>query len=99
MSELIDKRQWEVHAAYRLGWEARVSYYERLLRSVMEMLQDAQNLMKIDDIPDVSRSLERVLLELEDTWTMVSLKKTEELARRAGQRLPKCSGRDQYGAS
>ena len=91
--------QWAVHAADRKGWEVRLTYYERLLRSVMEMLQDAQNLMKIDDIPGVNPSLERVLLELEDTWTMVSLKKTEELARRAGQRLPKCSGRDQYGAS
>jgi hypothetical protein len=99
MSELIDKRQWEVHAAYRLGWEARVTYYERLLRSIIEMLQDAQNFMPIDDIPDVSRSLERVLLELEDTWTMVSLWKTAELARRAGQRLPKRSVRDPNRAS
>jgi hypothetical protein len=89
MSELIDKRQWDVHAAYRLGREARVTYYERLLHSMIEMLQDAQNFMPIDDLPDVSRSVERVLLELEDTWTMVSLWKTAAVARRAGQRLPK----------
>ncbi|HKO25288.1 MAG TPA: hypothetical protein VJY65_11205 [Chloroflexota bacterium] len=99
MSELIDKRQWDVHAAYRLGWETRVTYYERLLRSIIEMLQDAQNFMQIDDIPDVNRSLERVLLELEDTWTMVSLWKTAELARRAGQQLPKRSVRDPNRAS
>jgi hypothetical protein len=99
MSELIDRRQWEVHAAYRLGREARVTYYERLLHSMIEMLQDAQNFMPIDDIPDVSRSLERVLFELEDTWTMVSLWKTAALARRAGQRWPKRSLRDPNGAS
>jgi len=46
-----------------------------------------------------SRSLERVLLEVEDTWTMVSLWKTAELAQRAGQRLPKRSVRDPNRAS
>jgi len=99
VSELIDKRQWEVHAAYRLGWEGRVTYYERLLRSIIEMLQDAQNFMPINDIPDVHCSLERVLPELEDTWSMVSLWKTAEVARRAGGRWPKRSVRDPNRAS
>jgi hypothetical protein len=99
MSELMDKRQWDAPVAYRLGWERRVRYYERLLHSIMEMLQDAQNFMPIDDIPDVSRSLERILLEVEDTGTMVSLWKTAELARRAEQRLPKGSVRDPNRAS
>jgi hypothetical protein len=99
MSELIDRRQGEVHAAYRLGREVRVTYYERLLHSMIEMLQDAQNFMPIDDLPDVSRSVERVLLELEDTWTMVSLWKTAALARRAGQGWPKRAVRDPNRAS
>ena len=98
MSELIDKHQWEVHAAYRLGWEVRVSYYERLLRGIMEMVQDAQNLMKIDNMADVIHSLGRVLSELEDTVTMVTLWTTEGLSRRAGRCLPERSGHDPNGA-
>jgi hypothetical protein len=99
MSELIDKHQWEVQAAYRLGWEVRVSYYERLLRGILELLQDAQNLMKIDDMSDVTRSLGRVLSELEDTLTMVTLWKTEGVSRHAGRRLPERSGHNPNGAS
>jgi hypothetical protein len=53
----------------------------------------------IDDIPDVSRSLRRVLIELEGTWTMVSLWTTKELSRRSGQRLPERFGHDPNGAS
>jgi hypothetical protein len=99
MSEPLDKHQWKVHAAHRPGWEGRVGYYERLLRGIMEMLQDAENLMKIDDTSDLIRSLERVMIELEDVWTLVSAWKTEELSRPAGQRLPARPWHDPNGAS
>jgi hypothetical protein len=65
----------------------------------MEMLQDAQNLMKIDDMTDVVRSLGSVLSDLEDTWTMVRVWKTEELSQRAGRRLAERSGHGPNGAS
>jgi hypothetical protein len=96
MNTRIDKHQWEVRAAYRLGWEVRVSCYERLLRSIIMMLEDVQNLMKVDDMPDAIRNLGRVLIELEDTLAMVNLRKTEELA---GRRLPERAGHDRNGAS
>jgi hypothetical protein len=99
MSEPIDKHQWEVRAAYRLGWEVRVNYYERMVRGIMMMLEDAQNIMKVDDMSDVIRSIGKVLIELEDTWAMIALWKTEELARRTGQSLPNRSGHDPEGAS
>jgi hypothetical protein len=84
VSEVIDKHRWDVHAAYRLGWEVRVSYYERLLRGIITMLEDAQNLMKVDDMSEVIRSLGRVLIELEKTWALIAIWKTEELARHTG---------------
>jgi hypothetical protein len=38
------------------GWEVRFSYYQRMVRSIMAMLEDAQNLMKVDDMDDAIRS-------------------------------------------
>jgi hypothetical protein len=34
-----DEPQWEVRMAYKKGCEVRMAYYDRLLRSVMEMLE------------------------------------------------------------
>jgi hypothetical protein len=38
MDQPSEGLQWAVHAADRKGWEVRLTYYEQLLRSVMEML-------------------------------------------------------------
>jgi hypothetical protein len=99
MSELIDKHQWEIRAAYRLGWEIRAHYYERLLRNTIELLEGAQDVMKVDDMSDAIRSLGRALVELEETWAMVARWKTEQMARRTGQRLVDRSGHDPDEAS
>ena len=50
MDQPSEGLQWAVHAAYRKGWEVRLTYYERLLRSVMEMLEAAHPIMKADDL-------------------------------------------------
>ena len=55
MTTRVDKHQWEVHAAYRLGWEVRISYYQRLVRGIRAMLVETQNLMKVDDMDDAIR--------------------------------------------
>jgi hypothetical protein len=60
--------EWEVRAAYRIGWEVRLAYYERLLRSVMEMLEAAQSIMRADDLTEELRGVTRALVELEDAW-------------------------------
>jgi hypothetical protein len=70
-----------------------------MVRGIMMMLEDAQNIMKVDDMSDVIRSIGKVLIELEDTWAMIALCKTEELARRTGQSPPERSGHDPEGAS
>jgi hypothetical protein len=99
VSELEKRHQWEVHAAYRLGWEIRVSYYERMLRSIVVMLEDAQNLMKIDDMHEVISILGRAVVQLEDAWAMIALTKAEELSRREEQCLLDGSDHDPAGIS
>jgi hypothetical protein len=44
--------QWAVHAADRKGWEVRLTYYEGLLHSVMQMLDAAHSVMKADDLSE-----------------------------------------------
>jgi hypothetical protein len=79
MDHPIDTLQWEVRAAYRKGWEVRLAYYERLLRSVMEMLEAAQSIMKADDLTEELRGVTRALVELEDAWGALALKKSASL--------------------
>jgi hypothetical protein len=89
--------QWEVRAAYRKGWEVGLAYYERLLSNIMQMLEAAQPIMKADDLIEELRYVGRgrALIELEDAWGTLSLKKSASLVPTDGQlpRQPE-SGRD-----
>ena len=94
MDHPIDTSQWEVRAAYRQGWEVRLAYYERLLRSVMEMLEAAQSIMKADELTEELRGVTRALIELEDAWGALALKKSASLVRgnEQGPRQPEGGG-------
>jgi hypothetical protein len=63
----------------RAGWDIRLKYYERMLRSMLTMLEDSLRLMKADDMPDVVCRLTQVALALEDTWALVASLRTEEM--------------------
>src|ERR687886_3002685 len=79
--------QWPVHAAHRKGWEVRLTYYERLLRSVMEMLEATHSVMKAEDLSEELRYVGRAMIELEEAWAALALKKSTALARAAEQSL------------
>ena len=79
--------QWAVHAAYRKGWEVRLTYYERLLRSVMEMLDATHSVMQTDDLSEELRYVGRAMIELEEAWAALALKKSAALARAHEQSL------------
>jgi hypothetical protein len=84
--------KWEVRAAYRIGWEVRLAYYERMLRGVMEMLEAALSPMKADDLTEEMRYVARALIELEDAWAALALKKTTSVMRGEVQSLRQPKG-------
>ena len=87
MDQPSEELQWAVHAAYRKGWEVRLTSYERLLRSVMEMLEAAHSIMEADDLSEELRYVARAMIELEDAWAALALKKTAAVARADEQSL------------
>ena len=87
MDQPSEGRQWSVHAAYRKGWEVRLTCYERLLRSVMEMLEATHSVMKAEDLIEELRYVGRAMIELEDAWAALALKKSAALARAHEQSL------------
>src|SRR5918912_506155 len=87
MDQPSEGLQWAGHADYRKGREVRLSSYERLLRSVMEMLEAAHSVMKADDLSEELRHVGRAMIELEDAWAALALKKTAALARADEQSL------------
>ena len=87
MDQPSEGLQWAVHAAYRKGWEVRLTYYEQLLRSVMEMLEATHSVMKAEDLVEELRYVGRAMIELEEAWAALALKKTAALARADEQSL------------
>ena len=87
MDQPSEGRQWSVHAAYRKGWEVRLTCYERLLRSVMAMLEATHSVMKAEDLSEELRYVGRAMIELEDAWAALALKNTAALARADEQSL------------
>jgi hypothetical protein len=73
--------------AYRKGWEVRMAYYDRLLRSVMEMIEGAVNVMKVDGLSEAVEDLGKALLAIEDAWATLALEKSSALAVR--ERAPR----------
>jgi hypothetical protein len=48
--------------------EAHIAYYDRALRSVMELIEGTLSLMKGDGLTEVVVRLRKASLEIEDAW-------------------------------
>ena len=82
MHDPIHEHQWHVRAAYRKGWEVRMAYYDRLLRSMIELIEGAVRIMKVDGLSGATEDLRKALLIIENAWATVSLECTSALAPR-----------------
>jgi hypothetical protein len=82
MPHPVPKQQWEVRIAYRRGWEVRTAYYDKLLRSVMEMIEATVKIMKVDGMSEAVEDLGKALLAIEDAWATVAVEKTSALVAR-----------------
>ena len=80
MHDPIQEHQWDVRAAYRKGWEERIACYDRLLRGVMELIEGAVRIMKVDGLSEAIEELEKALLAIENAWATLSLEWTASLA-------------------
>ena len=85
MDDPIHEHQWDIRAAYRKGWEVRMAYYDRLLRSMMELIEGAVKIMKVDGLSEAVEELGKALLTIENAWATVSLEWTSSLAARKNQ--------------
>jgi hypothetical protein len=68
--------------AYKKGCEVRMAYYDRLLRSVMEMIEATVKMMKVDGMSEAVEDLGKALLAIEDAWTTVAAEKSSVLVAR-----------------
>jgi hypothetical protein len=82
MDDPIHEQQWDVRAAYRKGWEERMSYYDRLLRSMMELIEGTVRIMKVDGLSEAMEQLRKAALDIETAWATVSLECTASLTAR-----------------
>jgi hypothetical protein len=82
MNHPTDEHQWDVRAAYRKGWEERMAYYDRLLRSVRELIEGTVKIMKVDGMSQAIDDLGKALLAIEDAWAAVSWEWTSALVAR-----------------
>jgi hypothetical protein len=82
MPDPVPKQQWEVSLAYRKGWEVRMAYYDRLLHSVIEMIEATMKIMKVDGMSDAVEDLGKALLAIEDAWDTLALEKSSSLVAR-----------------
>jgi hypothetical protein len=85
MHDPIHEHQWDVRAAYRKGWEERMACYDRLLRGVMEWIEGAVTIMKVDGLSEAIDELRQASLAIENAWDTVSLEWTSSLAARENQ--------------
>jgi hypothetical protein len=74
--------------AYKKGWEVRMAYYDRLLRSVMEMIEATVKIMKVDGMSEAVQDLAKALLAIEDAWATVALEKSAALVAHEQEREP-----------
>jgi hypothetical protein len=82
MHDPTHEHQRDVHAAYRKGWEERMAYYDRLLRSMMELIQGTVRIMKVDGLAEAIEDLGKALLAIEGAWATVSWEWSSSLAQR-----------------
>ena len=59
-----------------------MAYYDRLLRSMMEVIQGTVRIMKVDGLSEAIEQLRKAALEIENAWATVSLEWTSALAAR-----------------
>jgi hypothetical protein len=85
MNDPIHEHQWDVLAAYRKGWEERMAYYDRFLRSMKELIEGAVRIMKVDGMSEAIEDLGKALRAIEDAWATVSWEWTSMLATRENQ--------------
>jgi hypothetical protein len=85
MHDPTHEHQWDIRAAYRKGWEVRMAYYDRLLHSLMELIEGAVKIMKVDGLSGAAEDLGKALLIIENAWATVSLEWTSALAARDNQ--------------
>ena len=85
MHDSIHEHQWDVRAAYRKGWEERMACYDRLLRGVMELIEGAVMIMKVDGLSEAIEELRQASLAIENARDMVTLEWTSSLAARDNQ--------------
>ena len=85
MHDPIPEQQWDVRAAYRKGWEVRMDYYDRLLHTMMELIESAVRIMKADGLSEATEDLRKAFLAIENAWATVSWEWTAALAARENQ--------------
>jgi hypothetical protein len=82
MNDPIPEHHWDVRAAYRKGWEERMAYYDRLLHSMMELIESSVRIMKVDGLFEAVEELRKAFLSIESAWASVSWEGTMMLAAR-----------------
>jgi hypothetical protein len=70
---------------YKNGWDVRMANYDRLLRSVMEMIEAIVKIVKVDGMSEVAEDLGKALLAIEDAWAKLAV---SALSDREGEREP-----------
>ena len=79
MHDPIHEQQWEVRIAYKEGWEVRMTCYDRILRTVMDLIEDTVKIMKVDGMSEAVEDLGKALLAIEDAWATLSRELTSSL--------------------
>jgi hypothetical protein len=59
-----------------------MAYYDKLLRSMMELIQGTVRIMEVDGMSEAIENLGKALLVIEDAWATVSWEWTASLAAR-----------------
>jgi hypothetical protein len=62
-----------------------MAYYDRLLHSMMELIQSTVRIMKVDGLSEASEDLRKAFLAIENAWATVSWEWTAALAARQNQ--------------
>jgi hypothetical protein len=99
MNDPIPEHHWDVRAAYRKGWEERMAYYDRLLRSIMELIEGGVRIMKVDGLSEAIEDLEQALLVIENAWATVSWEWTSMLSAKKQSKQMETEGDIERGAS
>ena len=73
---------------YEKALEVRMAYYDRLLHSVMEMIEGTVKIMKADGMSKSAEDLRTALRAIEDAWATLAVEKASALAGTGKEREP-----------